>query len=63
MKKVKITILKTMLNEDLAKEYGICGRYVKAAAGSTSLNRIIVLQNKTRFRPTAPTFKGGCSSI
>ena len=25
MKKVKITILKTMLNEDLAKEYGICG--------------------------------------
>jgi len=23
--KVKITILKTMLNEDLAKEYGICG--------------------------------------
>ena len=24
MKKVKITILKTMLNEDLAKEYGIC---------------------------------------
>ena len=23
MKKVKITILKTMLNEDLAKEYGI----------------------------------------
>ena len=25
MKKVKITILKTMLNEDLAKEYGVCG--------------------------------------
>lgn len=25
MKKVKITILKTMLNEDLAKEYGIPG--------------------------------------
>ena len=25
MKKVKITVLKTMLNEDLAKEYGICG--------------------------------------
>ena len=25
MKKVKITILQTMLNEDLAKEYGICG--------------------------------------
>ena len=25
MKKVKISILKTMLNEDLAKEYGICG--------------------------------------
>ena len=25
MKKVKITILKTMLNEDLAKEYCICG--------------------------------------
>ena len=25
MKKVKITILKTMLNEDLAKEYSICG--------------------------------------
>ena len=25
MKIVKITILKTMLNEDLAKEYGICG--------------------------------------
>ena len=25
MKKVKITILKTMLNEDLAEEYGICG--------------------------------------
>ena len=25
MKKVKITILKTMLNEDLAKEYGIFG--------------------------------------
>lgn len=25
MKKVKITILRTMLNEDLAKEYGICG--------------------------------------
>ena len=25
MKKVKITILKTMLNEDLTKEYGICG--------------------------------------
>ena len=25
MKKVKITILKTMLNEDLATEYGICG--------------------------------------
>lgn len=24
MKKVKITILKTMLNEDLAKEYGVC---------------------------------------
>ena len=25
IKKVKITVLKTMLNEDLAKEYGICG--------------------------------------
>ena len=25
MKKVKITVLKTMLNEDLAKEYGIPG--------------------------------------
>ena len=25
MKRVKITVLKTMLNEDLAKEYGICG--------------------------------------
>ncbi len=25
MKKVKMTILKTMLNEDLTKEYGICG--------------------------------------
>ena len=25
MKKVKITILKTMLNEDLSKEYGIPG--------------------------------------
>lgn len=25
MKKVKITILKTMLNEDLAKQYGIPG--------------------------------------
>ena len=25
MKKVKITILKTMLYEGLAKEYGICG--------------------------------------
>jgi len=25
MKKLKITILKTMLNEDLVKEYGICG--------------------------------------
>jgi hypothetical protein len=25
MKKVKITILKTMLNEDLAKKYGIPG--------------------------------------
>ena len=25
MKKVKITVLKTMLNEDLAMEYGICG--------------------------------------
>jgi len=25
MKKVKITVLKTMLNEELAKEYGIPG--------------------------------------
>lgn len=24
MKKVRITVLKTMLNEDLAKEYGFC---------------------------------------
>ena len=25
MKKVRIIVLKTMLNEDLAKEFGICG--------------------------------------
>ena len=33
MKKVKITVLKTMLNEDLAKEYGVCG--LKACPPST----------------------------
>ena len=35
MKKVRITILKTMLNEDLAKEYGICR--LKAYCGETLL--------------------------
>ena len=62
MKKVKITILKTMLNEDLAKEYGVCGRYVKAAAGSTSQSKKHP-RNKTRFRPTALAYQGGCSKI
>ena len=37
MKKVKITVLKTMLNEDLAKEYGICG--LKAAINYTPVER------------------------
>ena len=35
MKKVRITVLKTMLNEDLAMEYGICR--LKAYCGETLL--------------------------
>ena len=53
---------KPLLYVRLAKRANIraCGRCVKAAAGSTSLKRIVP-QNKTRFRPTAPTYQGGCS--
>ena len=36
-KKVKITVLKTMLNEDLAMEYGICG--LKSTINHTPVER------------------------
>ena len=34
----------------------------ESAAGSTSLKRILS-HDKTRFLPTAPAYKGGCSKI
>ena len=39
-----------------------CGRYARAAAGSISQSMILP-RNKTRFLPTAPVCKGGCSKI
>ena len=43
-------------SKEFIKEDGKnCGRYAKAAAGSTSQSMILP-RNKTRFRPTAPTY-------
>ena len=50
-------------SKEFIKEDGKnCGRYAKAAAGSTFLNKILQ-RNKTRFRPTALACQGGCSKI
>ena len=43
-------------SKEFIKEDGKnCGRYAKAAAGSTSQSMILP-RNKTRFRPTAPAY-------
>ena len=47
MKKEKITIIKTMLNEYLAKEYGICG--LKACPNKSELKECPSDRNLTNL--------------